>query len=261
LPLSPAAERILRLKLAVYDATIRYVDRTIGRTMQQLADWRLDESTLVTVLADHGEEFLDHAAAAHAWDHDPRDLRAVGHGQSHFQELLHVPWLAVGPGVPAGVRFKKPVSLCDFAPTVTDWLGLDPFPLPPEPVSGSVGRSVAPDLLAPADAPADRILLAEAIAYGPDLVAVRQGDWKLIARRSGEPLGLYDLAADPGEQTDLTAARPDVARRLQEHLGKWRAALGDDRDRHGGADGKPARWTDVDATVRRRLKELGYTDD
>jgi choline-sulfatase len=246
----------LQLKLAVYDATIRYVDRTIGAVTRQLADWRLDENTLLTVFADHGEEFLDHEGEARAWDHDPRDLRAIGHGQSHFQELLHVPWLAAGPGVPSGVRVAKPVSLCDFAPTVTDWLDVDPILLPAEPVAGTVGRSLARDVRTPTEAPSDRILLAEEIAYGPDLVAIRQGGWKLIAERTGRPLALYDLSNDPGERMDRAAARGDIVRRLQAHLATWYTEAGRDT----GAGGDPASWQDVDATVRQRLKDLGYTD-
>jgi len=248
-PLTPAAERVRQIKLAIYDATIRYVDRTIGATVQQLAEWGLDANTLLTVFSDHGEEFLDHATEAGAWNHDPRDLRAIGHGHTQFQELLHVPWLTTGPNVPAGVRRREPVSLCDFAPTMAEWLGVEPFDLPPAAVDGLVGRSLA------GSSPADRILLAEALAYGPDLVAIRQESWKLIASRAGDVFGLYDLATDPNEKTDLTAARPDIARHLLAHLAAWRAVKPGEDD-----PGSATSWNDVDATVRQRLKDLGYTD-
>jgi len=249
LPLTAAAERVRQIKLAVYDATIHYVDRTIGHAAQQLAAWDLDANTVFTVFSDHGEEFLDHATEANTWNHDPRDLRAIGHGHTQFQELLHVPWLTVGPNVPAGVRRREPVSLCDFAPTMADWLGVEPFALAPAPVEGMVGRSLAGRSLA------DRILLAEALAYGPDLVAIRQRSWKLIATRAGDVFGLYDLATDPHEKSDLTAARPDIVRHLLAHLAAWRAVNpGDD------ASGSTNSWGDVDAAVRQRLKDLGYTD-
>jgi arylsulfatase len=48
--------------------------------------------------------------------------------------------------------------------------------------------------------------------------AVREGDWKLVAKGPGGPWELYDLAADRVESTDLAAQRPGVADRLR---GKW----------------------------------------
>ena len=37
--------------------------------------------------------------------------------------------------------------------------------------------------------PEERTILAEALAYGPDIVAVRRGSWKLVARRDGTVTG------------------------------------------------------------------------
>ena len=156
----------------------------MGTMQDTLARWGLADRTLVSLFADHGEEFLEHAAIARRWNHDPRDLAGIGHGHSHFQELLHVPWAAWGPGVPRGRRVEAPVSLLDLAPTLAAWLGVAPFvpgagrTLPAgAPTASLVGRSRA-DLDGPPD---DAPLLAEAIAYGPDLVMVRPG--KLEADR------------------------------------------------------------------------------
>jgi hypothetical protein len=49
---------------------------------------------------------------------------------------------------------------------------------------------------------------------GALLQAVRAGDWKLVRDGATVPPELYDLAADPGEATDLAARRPEVAARL-----------------------------------------------
>lgn len=249
----------LVLKRAVYDATIREVDRAIGGLQQQLQDWDLAESTLVSVFSDHGEEFCEHAEQARAWDHDPRPIAGIGHGHSHFQELLHVPWMAWGAGVPAGVRRREPVSLGDLAPTLLQWLGFEP-PAPPDGVDEAgaalYGRSVATPL--PQDGRKERLLLAEAIAYGPDLVALRQGPWKFIAHRDGRPLGLYRLSSDPGEQYDLADSQPEMVARFQDLLARWRAAAG---TKDGAPDsGTPSSWNDMDDTVRQRLKDLGYSD-
>jgi arylsulfatase A-like enzyme len=227
------------------------VDACVDGVLRQLARWDLEEGTLVTVYSDHGEEFLDHVAAARLWNHDPRDLWAIGHGHSQFQELLHVPWLAAGPGVPAGAWRTEPVSLCDVAPTLADWLGVDPFPLPAAPAPGLVGRS-----LKPAGAEdGRRLLLAEQIAYGPDLVAVRRGRWKLIGPRQGDPLALFDLAEDRRELQDRRQEAPAALADLAAALAAWRGAFPD-----GGAGPPAGGWQDVSETVRRRLRELGYAE-
>ncbi len=254
-PLGDVTRQQRRLKLAVYDATIRGVDRAIGAAADQLARWRLDRNTITTVFSDHGEEFLDHAAEAHSWSHDPREVRGVGHGHTQFQELLHVPWLSWGPGVPAGVTWDRPASLCDLAPTHADWLGL-PLALPHAACEGLVGRSLAGDLATGGDAAAadERWLVAEALAYGPDVVAVRRGRWKLIAHRNGRVLGFYDLVEDPREHDDRQHRHPDLVRAWQAHLASWRQAAGEAIPTGDAAGG----WHDLDDEVRRRLKDLGY---
>jgi arylsulfatase A-like enzyme len=265
-PRAPAVQAALGLKLAIYDATIRQVDNALGRLHDRLLAEGLAARTLVSVFSDHGEEFLDHAAWAARWDHDPRGLRGIGHGQSHFQELLHVPWLAWGPGVPAGARVTAPASLLDLSPTLLEWLGLPPLPaamLPattnPDLAAALVGRSLAAlaarTAAGDADTAAARLRLAEAIAYGPDLVALRQGRWKLIAARDGRPLALFDVGADPGEQHDLAAAEPAALAALRALLNDWTAT---GCGAHGSGPG--AAWEDVDDTVRERLRDLGYSD-
>ncbi len=256
-PTSQVVRDALALKLAVYDATVRQVDDALARLQARLETTGLAARTLVTVFADHGEEFLDHAEAAARWDHDPRGLRGIGHGQSHFQELLHVPWLAWGPGVPRGARRTEPASLLDLAPTVLDWLDLPPLPLPPAPstLPPAVAAALTGRSLARPDGGGERLLLAEAIAYGPDLVALRQGPWKLIAARDGRPLALFDLAADPREQRDLAPARPDIVAMLREAAVAWQASGKGAHDSAGGGE-----WSELDGTVRERLRDLGYSE-
>lgn len=40
--------------------------------------------------------------------------------------------------------------------------------------------------------------------------AARKGDWKVIRKRPGAPMELYNLRADLAETTDLAAANPAV---------------------------------------------------
>lgn len=257
-PLPETARRARALKRAIYRATVRQVDRAIGRFATRLQRRRLADHTLTSVFSDHGEEFCDHAAEAHAWDHDPRRVRGIGHGHTQFQELLHVPWLSWGAGVPALGAVGAPVSLLDLAPTLADWLGVGPFHLPAAAGEGLTGRSLAGEQAL--DDP-QRVLLAEAIAFGPDVVAVRRGQWKLKAHRDGRVLGLYDLADDPRERNDQSTALPEQRQELQGVLADWRAAVppASERAKYGSAE-PGGGWETVDEEVRKRLKELGYGD-
>jgi arylsulfatase A-like enzyme len=249
-PLPGSARRARKLKSAIYRATVHQVDLALGRFLGQLDAFGLTDHTLCSVFSDHGEEFCDHAAEAHGWDHDPRKVRGIGHGHTQFQELLHVPWFAWGAGVARRGSVAAPVSLLDLAPTVVDWLGLPPLPLPAGPLPALVGQSQAG---APA-AGADRLLLAEALAFGPDVVALRRGHWKLVAHRDGRPLGLYDLQDDPRERDDRQQTAPDVLEGLRQDLKAWREAAS--ASGPAATDGKG--WDSLDDEVRQRLKDLGY---
>jgi N-acetylgalactosamine-6-sulfatase len=56
--------------------------------------------------------------------------------------------------------------------------------------------------------------------------AIRDGQWKLHHpnKKRGEP-ELYDIAADPGEKTNLAAQRSDIVKTLTAKLEAWQATL------------------------------------
>ncbi len=100
--------------LALYDGEIRYTDDEVGRLLAHLRARGLDRSTLVVVTSDHGEEFLDHGS----WEHQ----------KTLYEEVVRVPLVMAGPGVPAR-RGQAQASLLDVAPSILSWAGLA---VPPE---------------------------------------------------------------------------------------------------------------------------------
>jgi arylsulfatase A-like enzyme len=177
-----------------YDREIRYVDDRLGNLIATLDALGLRESTIIALVADHGEEFAEHGS--------------FQHGSAVFDEALQVPLILTGPGIPADQRIATPVSLIDVTPTLLDLAGL-------EVPDGLDGTSLAPAMRGEADL-ADRTFFAEARAprrfldplaseeWNPPLIAVRSHNEKFIVHRPNEgearPALRYDLAADALEQ-------------------------------------------------------------
>jgi arylsulfatase A-like enzyme len=53
--------------------------------------------------------------------------------------------------------------------------------------------------------------------------AVRMGNWKWL--KTGNASGLYDVAADIGEKTDLSKQRPEIVQQLQARFAAWKAEM------------------------------------
>jgi len=73
---------------------------------------------------------------------------------------------------------------------------------------------------------------------------VSLGRWALL--RTGDREALYDVEADPGETTDLAAARPEERTRLHALAEAYQP---------GGASP-----VEVDAATTQWLRELGYVE-
>lgn len=206
--------------VALYDEEVAYADARLGQFLDALAAAGLLERANLLVLADHGEEFLEHGQWLHG-----RDL----HG-----ELLRVPLVVAGPLITARGRQDVPVQIYDIMPTILEMFALPP----PYPLAGT---SLWPLLNGRADPELRRRLrqrdiVASNYVYRPagglEFALISAGGWKLMYRfygddgraLPGERLALYDLAADPDEQENLIDAHPDITRRLVGRLLAWRQA-------------------------------------
>jgi arylsulfatase A-like enzyme len=220
----------------MYDAEIRATDDILAGFLAFLEESGLARDTLIVFTSDHGEEFQEHGGLLH--------------GRTQFQELLAVPLIVRGPGVPRGVVVEEPVSLVDLFPTVLGCLGL---PLP-GPVDGlDLASAWNGGRLAP------RALFGEAdhnnVVDGKPVVDIKRmarfGDEKLHVDRHSGAVALYDLAKDPGEARDLAAERA-------ERVAVLRAALSRFLDGEVTSEASGAELSDENLEL---LRELGYAGD
>lgn len=200
----------------VMGAMIERMDRGIGRILSTLERLGLDRHTVVIFYSDNGGlEALQSQAP----------LRA---GKSTlFEGGLRVPLAVRWPGVTApGRSSDEPVTSQDLFCTVMEIAGA------PWRKDYADGVSLLPLLRGTAPTLGREALHWHYPHYhhfgGRPSSAIRSGPYKLIEWHEGVLLGrgpavqLFDVVNDIGEQHDLAAARPELARRLQEQLRAWR---------------------------------------
>ena len=225
IPLHPAAAFVGKSERGTFGDVVLELDDSVGQVLAKLQALGIDDHTLVVFSSDNG-----------AW----RTMRA--HGGSNgvlregklttFEGGHRVPALARWPGhIPPGIANHQVVTMMDWFPTFAALAGIR---VPADRVidgkdlnavlRGTSERESTPfyyfALRPPYETQVHR------------LAGVREGRWKLKLAQTGyyppwlEPLikvGLYhhgdllfDLAADPGETTNVIAQHPAIAHHLRQ---------------------------------------------
>lgn len=205
-------------RLAKFYGMIANLDAQLGRLLAGLDSDGLARRTVVVFLGDNG--------TALGGDPQPGEFNAGLRGTkgSAYQGGARIPAVFSWPGhFPEDRRVSTLAGLCDVFPTLAALCGLDVRAFPE-----MDGRSLEPILLAgrqpegwsdralpvhvarwPANTPVDKLPFLNS--------SIRTQRHSLV---NGSEL--YDLEADPGEERDIAALRPDVVERLRkEYLGWW----------------------------------------
>jgi arylsulfatase A-like enzyme len=202
--------------VAGYDNVLAYTDSQIGALIQflsKLPDW---SNTVLIITADHGEAFGEHGL--------------IGHGRDLSRELVHVPLIIFGPGIPAGLRVRSVVGTRRLHATI---LGLAMgsnrgWPGPSSLQNYWCGQrasvptpiAVVSELTVPTQTP--RLQNA--------YISLTTDQWHWILDAHGHSQ-LFDRVKDPQEKADLagspqtSAAMATLQRALRERLiastGPW----------------------------------------
>ena len=135
-----------------------------------------------------------------------------------YEGGIRVPTVVKWPGkVAAGKQSDLPIVTLDWAPTILDYMGLNPYE------QGLDGQSLVGVLKG--NTLESRDLFWHFPHYrGADVIPysiIRAGNYKLIHYFDMQPDELFSLANDPWETTNLADQLPDLVVQLKSSLKAW----------------------------------------
>jgi arylsulfatase A-like enzyme len=221
--------------IQLYEQAVAYTDKQLGRLFDYLESHGLAEHTIVILLADHGEEFLEHGR----WGHWEDNL---------YDEVLKVPLIFKIPGQLTGQVVNRQVRLLDLMPTVFDLCGF------PE-LDGIQGKSMVSLWSGDGKGYSADVTVSEMWHDAWHIVSVRTEEYKYIFdnKKPAQPR-LFNLRKDPGEQDNLSAEEPQIQAELHKHVEARIAEMAETRLEHAAVG------PDLDDDMLRRLRDLGYIE-
>jgi choline-sulfatase len=202
------------------------VDELLGAFFDRLDERGLLGDTLVVVTSDHGDEFYEHGG--------------VDHIHTLYDELIRVPLIVFGPGVPQRVVHEH-VAQMDLYPTLCDLMGV--------PCDAAIQAASQAEMLAPSFESAEPppgighpvYSFTGFSEYPYRISSVRTDQWKLkvwslagmkdvklapdrprytykFRPETEDFVELFDLRSDPGEHLNLADRHPEIAQQLARML-------------------------------------------
>jgi arylsulfatase A-like enzyme len=186
-------------------AMISRMDRDIGRLIDLLAELGIDRRTVVFFSSDNGP----HREGGNDPDFADSNGPLRGIKRSLHEGGIRVPLIARWPGrIRSGGVSYWLGGFQDLLPTFAE-LADATVHLPAE----HDGISFVPTLLDQGEQPNHDYLYWAFFERGAGR-AIRRGNWKGIQQPLSEPIRLFEVSKDEGEQQDLAAEHPDRVREL-----------------------------------------------
>lgn len=181
-----------RVLKARYYGEISYIDQCLGRILDAVEARGDADNTLICFFSDHGDHLGDH----HAWQKE-----------SFFDAACRVPFLVSWPRrLPADVRQDALVCLTDLFGIATTAAGRSQL---------RDGADVLGMLDGTAEAREHLIGLYGTPGTPLFKVMVRDREWKYIFMANGGREQLFNMAEDPDELHECSAAHPEAVARLR----------------------------------------------
>ncbi|MBM3823948.1 MAG: arylsulfatase [Verrucomicrobia bacterium] len=211
---------VTNAQAAKFLGMIANIDDNVGKLLAQLEAWKIDRETLVVFMNDNGTD----GGVLAGYNAGMRGKKGTAFlGGTRASSLWR--W----PGTLVAGDCKALSAHLDFFPTLASLAGAK---LPKGVRRQIEGRSLVPWLEHPAVRAPDRILMTHLGRWekgaSPETAKYRQCSvratrWHLVSAEGGAVPRwmLFDVQADPGERTDVSARHPGTVRRLSRRFEQW----------------------------------------
>jgi arylsulfatase A-like enzyme len=212
---------------AIYYSVVTEADRQIGRLMTRLDELGLSENTIVIFSSDNGPEDICIMNASHSGVGSSGPFR--GRKRSLYEGGVRTPFILRWPA--GGVRAcaidnETPLCGIDLLPTFCKLAGVElsrDLQVDGEDMSdvfrGTKRHRTTPMMWE------WRFHIAGHCLNRSPMLAMRQGDWKLLMNPSRDRVELFHIPGDPMELNNLAQQHPHRVEEMTEALLAWHADL------------------------------------
>jgi N-acetylgalactosamine-6-sulfatase len=210
----------------IYYASVADVDTQVGRLLDELDKLGLADKTLVVFSSDNGPEDIHITNAGHSGVGSAGPFR--GRKRSLYEGGIRTPFIVRWPGhVPAGrVDNTSVVAGVDYLPTLCKLAGIQP------PAGHDLDGEDMSDVLLGKPRPRNTPLMwewrfhvfGEPFHRSP-MLAIREGDWKLLVNPDRSRMELYNIPKDPTQLNNVADKYPEVVERLAAAVLAWQKTL------------------------------------
>ena len=195
---------------AQFAAMVNRLDAQVGEIFDKLKEKGFDKNTLVIFTSDNGPH--EEGGADPAWFN--RDGLLRGTKRSTHEGGIRVPFIAKGPGVPAGSVNDHQLAFYDVMPTLLDYAGLDgdAYSLKSSTEESRYDGISFCETLTGNDEEQEKHEFLYWEFHETNMMALRMGDWKLVVK-GGTP-HLYDLSNDIHEDKDVAGQHPELVAKM-----------------------------------------------
>jgi arylsulfatase A-like enzyme len=194
-----------------YAAMIHNLDLSIGRVMKTLKKLNLQEKTIVFFCSDNGPRSEGTKIQTRVINFFNSNGPLKGYKRDMYEGGIRIPMIVNWPGqIPKGKINDTIWYFADFLPTAAELTDTGI----PENIDGI---SIVKYMRDPEKKSPSRFLYWEFFERGFKQ-AVRWKDWKAIRLNAGEPLLLFDLSKDLGEENNVAGDNPGIVTFIEEYL-------------------------------------------
>lgn len=223
--------------MALYDASIKYVDFNIGRIYRTLEEVGILNDTLIIITSDHGESHIEH------------DIFFDHHGL--YDPQIRIPFIMHHPDIPSGSVYDEFVQHFDIVPTILDLTSTNDSSVNFDGMSLMKlikGQNWDRDYVVAEEISAQekRMIRDKRYKY---IEALNQEECILCQKYHSKTSEFYDLQNDPGELKNII----DDPRhqKYKDELARYIESLEKPRE------GREVTFDDEEE-VNKRLETLGY---